>query len=69
MPEKTLEEMANELLLEAARAEGVLLRDLGIIDRHRARKINDHEIPMSSTWSNLIPAHARTTGDDDWENE
>ena len=67
MPEKTLEEQANELLAESARGEGVLLRDLGIIDRHRARKINDHEIPMSSAWSNLLPASARS--EDDWEDE
>jgi len=67
MTEKSLEDQATELLKKSALEEGVLLRDLGIIDRHRARKINDHEIPMSSAWSNLIPASAR--GEEDWEDE
>lgn len=66
MTEKSLEELATELLEEDAERRGVILRDLGIINRHRARKINEHEIPMSAVWPNLVPAKAKD-GEDQLE--
>ena len=69
MPEKTLEEQANELLQEFARGQGKSMRRLGMIDADRQRAINDHEVPMSSAWPNSIPATARPDIADDWEEE
>lgn len=66
MTEKSPEELANEMLSDYARKQGKSLRKLGIIDRHRARRINDREIPMSLVWPNVIPAKARR---DDVEDE
>lgn len=63
MTDKSLEEQATELLEEFARENGLILRDLGIINRHRARKINEHETPMSAVWPNLIPAKAKDSDD------
>ena len=47
MPEKSLEEQANDLLRDAAHEAGVSLRRLGIIDRRREQTINRREVSMS----------------------
>ena len=48
MPEKTLEEQANDLLRESAQGEGVSLRDIGILDERTQRRIaGEYEVPMS----------------------
>lgn len=47
MGQKTLEEQADELLKELALAEGVSLRQLGIIDERRQRTISAREYPMT----------------------
>jgi hypothetical protein len=45
--DKTLEELATELLEEDAKSRGTTLYRLGIIDRRRRRTINSREIPLS----------------------
>lgn len=62
-PESLLEEQATRLLEESASAEGVILRDLGIINRHRARKINDHETVFSDVWPSIKPRRIREDSD------
>ena len=47
MGQKNPEEQADELLRESALAEGVSLRQLGIIDDRRQRTISSREYPMS----------------------
>lgn len=51
MPEKSLEEQANDLLRESTR-EGESLRDIGILDERTQRRIaNEYEVPMSRLYS------------------
>lgn len=59
----TLEDEATRLLEESVEAEGKILRDIGVINRHRARKINDHEIPFSAVWPSVKPRRIRTDDD------
>lgn len=67
MPEKTLEEQANELLSDFAKDRGVTMRSLGIINRQRAARVNEVEIPMSSVWPNILPPMARVKDEEDDE--
>lgn len=69
MSEPSPEELADEMLAEYADSKGVTLRDLGIINRHRARRINDREMPMSSVWPNTLPPSIRPDKGDDEEED
>lgn len=66
--EEWTEEVATLMLETAAADEGASLRDWGIINRHRARRINDVEIPMSQVWPNTLPKAGRGEATR-WEDE
>lgn len=51
MTEKSLEELADELLAEDAKRHGASLRELGVLDERRLRTVRGMEIPMSSVFT------------------
>lgn len=61
--EELLEEEATALLEEAAASDGVILRDWGVINRHRARRINEHETAFSDVWPSIKPSRIREDAD------
>jgi len=61
--EDRLEDEATALLEDAAAADGVILRDWGVINRHRARRINEHETVFSDVWPSVKPSRIRDDAD------
>ncbi len=47
MKEANLDELADQILREAAKKEGKSMRQIGVIDERRARTIRSREITLS----------------------